>query len=787
MQKQNNNMKDRITKLLLCAMLTGMSLTVNSQSANFAGQGENYLPEWVDVNRQAELMLNFHKAYLSTDDVVMREAACLKAQYPLLACAWQKGDKFAGRKSYPSLCFSPQAPGGYVYIFNEPEFNKFLENKELNEANREALRSIIPFWQQENTQRKTEKSYPPELWESLTHEAFGSNPGVAFPLYRISGAQMDFDKLVRLGVEGLRREIKEKMKINSDAEAQNLYKGMLATLDVFGQTALYYASMVERQKQSVADPADRRDMERIVNSLKKIAANKPASFHEALQLVYLYTAMSGAVNYGRMDEYLGDIYAADLKAGRISKDDAVDWLASLFRIMEAQKQVWDQRTIVGGKGRRNETNADKMALVIMDAANKYHGIVPQLTLRFYKGQNPELYKKALDMISAGYPFPLLYNDDVNIPSVMAAFNLPEDEAKHYLPYGCGEYIINRRSFGTPSGLINMLAALNITLHNGIEPLTGKPLGLALGDAASFKTFDQLMAAYNRQIEYFVKYIAIQEGLEYKIAGEQAPLLYYSILFDDCIARGKPLLGGGIRYLGGTLEAYGNTNTADALAAIKKVVYEDKAFTLPQLVEMLDKNFEGYSRERNLLLRAPKYGNDDDYVDTIRVAIDRHICEYTRSQAAPNDMHSYLIVVINNSANTELGLQTSASADGRLSRTFMANGNAPTGGADRNGVTAVFNSILKPDTRIHAGAVQNMAFSKEVFTENRQQVEDLLNGYWTGGGAQIMLNVVGRGDLENAMKEPEKYANLIVRVGGFCARFVDLPRPVQLEILSRTLY
>jgi pyruvate-formate lyase len=755
---------------------------------NYAGLGENYLPEWLDVNRQAELMLNFHKAYTSTDDIVMREVACLKAQYPLLACAWQKGDKFAGRKTYPPLCFSPQTSADeYAYNFSEESFNDFLENEELSETNREALRKIIPFWQQENTMRKAEKSYPPELWEALTHKAFFSNPGVAFPLYRLAGAQMDLDKLVRLGVEGLRKEIEGKMKINKDAEAQNLYKGMLATLDVFGQTALHYASMIERQKQSVTDPADRKDMDRIIASLKKIATKKPGTFHEALQLAYLYCSISGALNYGRMDEYLGDIYAADLKAGRIKKEDAEDCLMSLFGIMEALKQVWDQRTIVGGKGRRNETNADEMALVIMDAVNKYRGIVPQLTLRFYKGQNPELYKKALDIISTGYPFPLLYNDDVNIPSVMASFGLPEEEAMHYLPYGCGEYIINHRSFGTPSGLINMLAALNITLNNGIEPLTGEPLGLALGDPASFKTFDQLMTAYKKQIEYFVKYSAVQEWLEYKIAGEEVAMLYYSMLFDDCIARGKPLFAGGIRYLGGTLEAYGNTNTADALAAIKKVVYEDKAFTLTQLAEMLNKNFEGYSHERNLLLRAPKFGNDDDYADAIRVEIDRHICEYTRSQAAPNNMHSYLIVVINNNANTDLGLHTSASADGRLSRTFMANANAPTGGADRNGVTAVFNSILKPDTYIHAGAVQNMAFSKEIFAENRQQVEALLDGYWAGGGAQIMLNVVGRGDLENAMKEPEKYANLIVRVGGFCARFVDLPRPTQLEILSRTLY
>ena len=780
-------MKNRIFRYLLCAMLAGISFTVYSQKKTFLGEGENYLPEWIDVNSQAEIMLNYHKVYISTDDIVMREAACLKAQYPLLACTWQKGDIFAGRKTFPPLCFAPQAPGGYIYVFNEQAFSKFLERKELSENNREALRRIIPFWQKENTVYVAEKNYSLELWEAMPVKGHNDHPGVAFPLYRLGSAQMDFDKLVRLGVEGLRKEIEEKMKINKDGEAQNLYKGMLATLDIFGQTVLYYASVIERQKQLVTDPADRKDMERIVTSLKNISTKKPSSFHEALQLTYLYCTMSGAINHGRMDEYLGDIYAADMKAGRIKKEDAVDWLVSLFKIIEAQKQVMDQRAIVGGKGRRNEANADQMALVIMDAAYKYRGIVPQITLRFYKGQNPDLYKKALDMIGSGYPFPLLYNDDVNIPSVMAAFDVPEDEAVHYLPYGCGEYIINHRSFGTPSGLINMLTALNITLHNGVEPLTDKPLGLALGDAASFKTFDQLLAAYKKQIEYFVKYLAIQEGLEYKIAGKQAPMLYYSILFDDCIARGKPLLTGGLRYLGGTLEAYGNTNAADALAAIKKVVYEDKAFSLPQLVEMLGKNFEGYSRERNLLLNAPKYGNDDDYVDAIKVEVDRHVCEYTRSQAAPNGMHNYLIVVINNHANTGIGLQTSASADGRLSRTFMANGNAPTGGADRNGVTAVLNSMVKPDTRIHAGAVQNLAFSKEIFTENRPQIEALLEGYWISGGAQIMLNVIGRNDLENAMKEPEKYANLIVRVGGFCARFVELSRPVQLEILSRTLY
>jgi len=779
-------MKRLIIISVIFALLP-LAAHAQTQKRLFQGRGENHLPDWIDVNSQAEMMLAFHKAYTSTDDIVMREAACLKVQYPLSACAWQKGDKLAGRKTFAPLCFWPQAPGGDGYVFHKAVFNAFLAKKQLSDANREALRAIIPFWEKENTIYKTEESYPPELRKAMPTSEFNDQPGAAFMLYRIGGAQLDYDKLVRLGVDGLRRQIGEKMTAGTNAGAQNLYKGMLATLDVFSETALYYASMIERQKQSVTDPADREDMDRIITSLKNIATRKPATFHEALQLCYLYSAMSGAYNYGRMDEYLGDSYAADLKAGRVTRDEAVDWLTSDFKMMEAQKQVFDQRVIVGGKGRRNEASADEMALVIMDAANKYRGIVPQLTLRFYKGQNPALYKKGLDMIGGGYPMPLLYNDDVNVPSVMAAFNVPEDEAEQYLPYGCGEYVLGHKSFGTPSGLINVLAALNITLHNGIEPLTGKPLGLALGDAASFKTFDQLMAAYDKQVEYFVKYLAMQEALEYKIVAEQAPMLYYSILFDDCIKRGKPLLSGGLRYLGGTLESYGNTNAADSLAAIKKLVYEDKTYTLPDLVAMLDANFENYTRARNLMLNAPKYGNDDDYVDSIKVAVDRHECDYTRSQAAANGMDTYMIVVINNHANTGIGLQTPASADGRLSRTFMANGNAPTGGADRNGVTAVLNSMVKPDTRIHAGMVQNMAFSKATFTEDRPQIEALLDGYWAGGGAQIMINVVGRGDLENAMKEPEKYANLIVRVGGFCARFVELSRPVQLEIISRTLY
>lgn len=305
--------------------------------------------------------------------------------------------------------------------------------------------------------------------------------------------------------------------------------------------------------------------------------------------------------------------------------------------------------------------------------------------------------------------------------------------------------------------------------------------------SSFETFDDFFNAYKKNVELYVEQLAYQEKLEYDIAGEVAPFLYLSMVFDDCINRGKGIFTGGIRFLGGTLESYGNTNTADSLTAIKKLVYEEKRFTLDQLREMLDSNFVGFEKERKLLLEMPKYGNDDDYADNMKVEVDRHICLFTRNLNERVGLHSYLIVIINNSANTTMGLHTKASPDGRKAFTFMANANSPTGGADKNGITSFLNSIVKPDTNIHAGAVQNMKFSKEMFTTYRDKTEILLKTYWSKGGAQCMINCLVRDDLINAMKYPDQYSNLIVRVGGFSAKFVELPKSIQLEILSRTIY
>jgi pyruvate-formate lyase len=222
-------------------------------------------------------------------------------------------------------------------------------------------------------------------------------------------------------------------------------------------------------------------------------------------------------------------------------------------------------------------------------------------------------------------------------------------------------------------------------------------------------------------------------------------------------------------------------------AVQKLVFDEKRFTPAELVAMLDADWEGFERERRVFLDAPKYGNDDDDADAMMQRVSEHACRSTMEQAHKVGLDYTLLVNINNFVHVEIGRRTAATPDGRRSGDPIANGGTPTAGNDRSGVTAFLNSIAKPDPTLHAGYVHNMKFGKRMFGEYRERLEALLDVYFSGGGTQAMITAVDRGDLENAMREPEKYRNLIVRVGGFSARFVELEPDLQRDIIKRTFY
>lgn len=757
------------------------SIATNGQPAPSVREDQKR-PKVVDgYDFAAELLFTeTYRANLAAHPAI-REGRCLKAQTPNILGEIRDADLLAGRLDPKLVGFSPDEWGqtAFGYYVLPDAIEEALKRSGLRGALRRDVEEMREFWLDENTATKVRSAYSEELVEWLPTDDWMGEPGVAFPLYRLTGGTVDYDRLVRLGIPGLAGEIR---KIPNP----ELRQGMLYAIDALVDAARIYEEQA-RRKAARADAGGRDRLLRLADALSDIVVAPPQTFLEAVQLVWLYSIVADIRNHGRMDVYLGDLLAQDLDKGVLTEEEALRIVQSLWHLMADRNTRVHNRVIVGGVGRRNEENADRFALLALEASRTVLEAEPQLSLRFYADMNPALFDKALDVIGEGRTFPMLYNDDVNVPSVRAAFGVEQSEAEQYVPFGCGEYILEGRSFGTPSGVINLLKALEITLNDGRDPVSGRKLGLALGSLEDFTTFDELWDAYRRQVEHFVRIMAKQQRIEYDVAGREAPFLYLSMLYDDCLERGEAIFSGGVRYLGGTLETYGNTNAADSLTAIRRLLFEEGRISVAELTDALDADFEGRARVQNLLRKAPKYGNDDDTADDMLVRVHEHVCTTTRDAAAEVGLDSYLVVIINNSANTLMGRHTAASADGRNAGTPMNNGNNPSSGSDRNGVTAFLNSIVKPTTHIHAGAVQNMKFSPKLFTRHRDALNALLDTYFANGGAQAMITVVDRDDLERAIENPEAYEHLFVRVGGFSARFVDLPRDVQYEILDRALY
>ena len=638
----------------------------------------------------------------------------------------------------------------------------------------------MQYWSSEGTKSKCRAAFSDELKEILPSDIFWEGSLASFPLYRMAGVHMDYKKLLKHGINGLKEEVS-----SSNVSDETLREAMIDSLDLIKVVLEYYISQAIGLMEERG--YDSKNLKLIIDSCVHLQNHKPETFHQAIQLAWIYTLVAGSTNLGRFDEYLAPFYKNDIENGKITDEDALQMLVSFWGQVEANMPRYNGRIIVGGKGRELEEDSDQVAILALEATRIHRGMLPQLTLRFHNEQNPYLLEKAYRVLSEGNTFPMLYNDEVNIPAVQKAFELSESEAIQYLPYGCGEYVIYHKSFGTPNGITNLLKILEITLNNGLCGRTGKKLGLQTGEFNSYDSFEDFFEAFKKQVVYQVNALAEVQKIVYEETAKDAPFLYLSMLYDDCLGIGKPIFDGGIRYLGGTLETYGNISCSDSLHAIKKLVYDEQKISKEVLLVSLASNFEGYSDIKKKLVNVPKYGNDDDAADQMAVRVNDFVCNTVRDAREQNGLHNYLAVVINNNNNVLQGRACIASADGRMDGGPMSNGNAPTSGNDRSGVTAFLNSITKPDCNIHAGSVQNMKFSKQLARDNHDTFKLLLNTYFNNGGSQAMLNVLGKEDLENAMKHPEQYKNLVVRVGGFSEYFVKLDKDDQLDIIQRTIY
>jgi pyruvate-formate lyase len=411
-------------------------------------------------------------------------------------------------------------------------------------------------------------------------------------------------------------------------------------------------------------------------------------------------------------------------------------------------------------------------------------VIPQLTLRFYNGQDPALFDKALDVLGEGCIFPMLYNDDAVIPGVMQALNVSEKEAQRYHPLGCGEYMLAGASPSLLNCAMSVPKVLDAAMRDGLNA-DGERVGAPTGDARQFDTYEQLEQAFWQQAEFGLGLTARVHAVNNEVMPDQCAFLFASLLTDDCLTRNRPLLAGGTRYQGACVMAHGFTNAADGLVALKRLVYEQGKYSLQEVLDALDADFEGWQGLHRDLLNCPKFGNDVDEVDSILVDVWRGLNEVSDRAGAEVGMDFFTVSSVN-PGGYHMGSQCGATPDGRHSGMPFAIGHAPTAGNDTEGITAFLNSVAKADPA-HGGVATNVKLSADYFNESRGKLDALFEAFWSQGGQQASVTVVRQQDLQAALEEPEKYPHVLVRVGGWAARFIDLEREVQEDIIRRTAY
>ena len=709
-----------------------------------------------------------------------REAACLRVLYPRLLRKIQDGDLFAGRLDFLPIgfgCVTSVGGVGHYCVFRK--LRAFQQ--ELPESEWHRVDDLYDYWLEHDVKTQFNR-------EMIVDDTMGMFIDTKFPMIataRLSGMMLDYATLLDIGIPGLKARVQDRLDGDPDNE---FLKAGLSCIGIFCDCARLLSDDAKRQMGSASE-ARRRELQRMADALDAIQVRRPQSFPEALQLFWLYALLAGCINYGRLDDLLGPYLAADLESGSLTESEAHAYVKSLWTMIENRRTTVNGRVIVGGKGRRHPKEADIFLHMAMRVCKECRYVEPQFTLRLDRSTSEEIWDEALDALGAGATYPTLYNDDVNVPAVAFGMRLDEDTAAQYVPFGCTEFVIQGQSTGTPNICINLLKLLTIYMNGGTDPFDGidKSDGVKIRPLEEYKTFEDFYGGYKILLDRYLDKAAVAQYHSYGVMGRNVSFLFTSLLMDDCIERGKALLDGGVRYLGGTCETYGNINASDSLEAIRELVFEKHKYTLRQIEEAVLADFKGYEMLRRDALDCDKYGNDLDTADSLADDLYQFVAKGVRDRGIKAGMQYFLIVISNNQLNTEWGNMTAASPDGRLSGMYMNPANNPQGGANTCGPTAMLNSLARFDAKYHAGSVQNIKFTPALFNGHRDMIKALFRTYFAKGGCHLMVTIVDKGQLEDAMVHPEKYPDLIVRVSGFSAVFVELPRNVQEELLSRVLY
>ena len=689
----------------------------------------------------------------------------------------------------------------------------------ITEKTKEQLREIAPFWQNNNLRARGEALLPEEVRVFMETGVFGMegklNAGDAH-------LAVNYERILKEGLRGYEKRVKECKATLDLTNPDNIdkycfYNAVLIVLEAVRNFANRYSVLAKDLAEKELNQERKVELLEISRICSKVPYEPAETFREAVQSVWfiqliLQIESNGhSLSYGRFDQYMYPYYNRDIKNGTIKESEALELLTCLWiktltinkvrsqahTLSSAGSPMYQNVTIAGQTTDKKDAVNDLSFLVLKSVAQT-RLTQPNLTVRYHKNINKHFLDECVEVMRLGFGMPALNNDEIIIPSFMD-WQVKEEDAYNYSAIGCVETAVPGKWGYRCTGMsyINFPRMLLCTMNNGVDLTSNKRFTKGYGYFTEMESYEELLKAWDKTIREITRYSVIVENVIDKASERDVPDILCSALTDDCIARGKTIKEGGAVYDFISGLQVGIANMADCLAAIKKLVYEEKKITRQELWNAILDDFsspENKKIQEMLIREAPKYGNDDDYVDQLIVeAYDSYIEEIekypnTRYNRGPIGGIRYA-GTSSISANVGQGMSTMATPDGRNAFEPLAEGCSPAHNSDKNGPTAVFKSVSKLRTnKITGGVLLNQKMTPQMLSteENRQKLELLIKTFFNRlHGYHVQYNIVSKETLIDAQKHPEKHKDLIVRVAGYSAFFNVLSKKTQDDIIGRT--
>lgn len=714
----------------------------------------------------------------------------------------EKGCSAQGAPTYPELCCHTMDD---LEIMDKRDKISFKVSEDVRQIQKE---EIIPFWKNRQLRSKIINSMDKQWIDCYESGIF-----TEFMEQRAPGHTVCGDIIYKKGFLDLKQEIKDEIDNLDFINDLNAYdkKTQLEAMDIACDAMIIYAQRYAKYARELAqnesDENRKKELLLIANNCEIVPMNKPHTYHQALQMYwFVHIGVTTELNIwdafspGRLDQHLYPFYKDDLKNGIIDYNKAKELLECLwvkFNNQPAPPKVGitlkesgtytDFANInTGGITSDGKNGVNDVSYIILDVMDEMRLLQPSSNVQISKKTPQKFLQRACEISRQGWGQPAFYNTEAILQELLDAGKTLED-ARHGGTSGCVETGCFGKEAYVLTGYLNLPKILEITLNDGFDPIFKKQIGLKTGDAKGFSTYEDLFDAFKKQLKHFVDIKIKGNNVIESIYAKHMPSPLMSVIVDDCIKTAKDYNAGGARYNTKYIQGVGIGTITDSLASIKYNIFDNKKFTMEELLKAIENNFEGYERIYNLVKnKTPKYGNDDDYADDLMVNVFNLFYQEVTGRRSPIG-GTYRINMLPTTCHVYFGEVMGASSNGRLKGKPLSEGISPEKGADINGPTSVIKSCSKMDHLKTGGTLLNQRFAPSVVKDQKgiENMSNLIRAYFNMDGHHIQFNVFDKNILLKAQKNPEEYNDLIVRVAGYSDHFNNLSRALQDEIIGRT--